>query len=34
MMPNAPIPVADLPKYQTTMTAIEQATGMKFNLDQ
>jgi len=34
MMPNAPIPVADLPKYQTTMTAIEQATGMKFNSGQ
>jgi len=32
MMPNSPLPVADLPKYQTTMTAIEQATGMKFNL--
>ena len=34
LMPNAPLPVADLPKYQTTMTAIEQATGMKFNLGQ
>ena len=32
MMPNAPLPVADLPKYQTTMTAIEQATGIQFNL--
>jgi DNA/RNA endonuclease G (NUC1) len=32
LMPNAPLPVADLPKYQTTMTAVEQATGMKFNL--
>ena len=34
MMPNAALPVADLPKYQTTMTAIEQATGIKFNLGQ
>jgi endonuclease G len=34
LMPNAPLPVADLPKYQTTMTAIEQATGMRFNLGQ
>jgi endonuclease G len=34
MMPNAPLPVADLPKYQTTMTAVEQATGIKFNLGQ
>jgi endonuclease G len=34
MMPNAPLPVQDLPKYQTTMTAIEQATGIKFNLGQ
>jgi hypothetical protein len=24
--------VADLPRYQTTMTVIEQATGMRFNL--
>jgi endonuclease G len=32
MMPNAPLPVADLPKYQTTMTAVEQATGIQFNL--
>jgi endonuclease G, mitochondrial len=32
LMPNAPLPVADLPKYQTTMTAVEQATGMRFNL--
>jgi len=32
LMPNAPLPVADLPKYQTTMTEIERATGMKFNL--
>ena len=34
LMPNAPLPVADLPKYQTNMTAIEQATGMRFNLGQ
>lgn len=32
MMPNTALPVQDLPKYQTTMTAIEQATGMQFNL--
>lgn len=32
LMPNAALPVQDLPKYQTTMTAVEQATGMKFNL--
>ena len=34
MMPNAPLPVADLPKYQTTMTEVERATGMQFNLGQ
>jgi endonuclease G len=34
LMPNAALPVADLPKYQTTMAAIEQATGMRFNLGQ
>jgi endonuclease G len=34
LMPNAALPVADLPKYQTTMTAVEQATGMRFNLGQ
>lgn len=34
LMPNAPLPVADLPKYQTTVTAVEQATGMRFNLGQ
>ena len=32
LMPNAALPVADLPKYQVPMSAIEQATGMKFNL--
>jgi endonuclease G len=34
MMPNAALPVADLPKYQTTASAIEQATGMNFGLGQ
>jgi endonuclease G len=34
LMPNAPLPVVDLPKYQTTMTEIERATGMRFNLGQ
>jgi endonuclease G len=34
LMPNTALPVADLPKYQTTMYAVEQATGMKFNLGQ
>lgn len=32
LMPNAPLPVADLPKYQTTVEVVEQATGMRFNL--
>jgi endonuclease G len=32
LMPNAALPVADLPKYQVTVPAIEQATGIKFNL--
>lgn len=32
LMPNAALPVADLPKYQTTVLVIEQATGIKFNL--
>jgi hypothetical protein len=31
-MPNGPIPVADLPKHQVPMAAVEQATGMRFNL--
>ncbi len=30
LMPNASLPVADLPRYQTTVEAVEQATGMKF----
>ena len=34
LMPNAPLPVQDLPKYQVPMAAIEQATGMRFNLGQ
>ena len=32
LMPNAALPVADLPRYQVPMTTIEQATGMRFNL--
>jgi endonuclease G len=34
MMPNAALPVADLPKYQVPMIAVEEATGMKFGLGQ
>ena len=35
LMPNAAItPATDWPRYQTTMTAVEQATGMRFNLGQ
>jgi endonuclease G len=34
LIPNTALPVEDLPKYQTTMTAVEAATGMKFNLGQ
>lgn len=34
LMPNAALPVKDLPRYQTTMTEIERATGMRFNLGQ
>lgn len=30
LMPNAALPVADLPKYRTTVQAVEQATGMRF----
>ena len=30
LMPNAPLPVADLPKYRATLQAVEQATGMRF----
>ena len=32
LMPNQALPVADLPKYQTTVQAVEQATGFKFSL--
>jgi len=32
LMPNGPLPVADLPKYQTTVAAVETATGFKFQL--
>jgi endonuclease G len=31
MMPNAPLPVKDLPRYQTTVAEVEQVTGFKFN---
>ena len=34
LMPNAPLPVQDLPKYQVPMAAVEQATQMRFNLGQ
>lgn len=34
LMPNAPLPVADLPKYQVPMAAVEQATQMRFGLGQ
>jgi len=34
LMPNTALPVQDLPKYQVPMAAIEQATGMRFNLGQ
>jgi endonuclease G len=33
LLPNGPItPATSWPKYQVPMSAIEQATGMKFNL--
>ena len=34
LMPNQALPVADLPKYQTSVANIESATGIKFNLPQ
>jgi endonuclease G len=34
LMPNTALPVADLPRYQVPMAAVEQATGMRFNLGQ
>ena len=32
LMPNQALPVADLPKYQTTVAEVEKATGFKFQL--
>lgn len=32
LMPNEALPVADLPKYKTTVAKIQEATGMVFNL--
>ena len=32
LMPNSALPVADLPKYQTTVAEVEKATGFKFLL--
>ena len=32
LMPNTALPVADLPKYETTVANIESATGLKFAL--
>lgn len=32
LMPNAALPVADLPKYQVPLSEVEAATQMKFNL--
>jgi endonuclease G len=34
LMPNAALPVADLPKYQVPVAVVEQATGMRFNVGQ
>lgn len=31
LMPNSALPVADLPKYQTTLSEIEKATGFRFS---
>jgi DNA/RNA endonuclease G (NUC1) len=31
LMPNAALPVADLPRYQTTVAEVERATGFQFN---
>jgi endonuclease G len=33
LMPNTALPVADLPRYQTTVAEVEQATGFQFNLN-
>ena len=32
LMPNAPLPVADLPKYEVPLQTVEQYTGMNFKL--
>ena len=34
LMPNAALPVKDLPKYAVPVSAVEDATQMKFNLGQ
>jgi endonuclease G len=34
LMPNAALPVADLPKYQVPVSVVEQATGIRFNVGQ
>jgi DNA/RNA endonuclease G (NUC1) len=33
LMPNDPLPVADLPKYKTTVPVIEAVTGFKFRFE-
>jgi hypothetical protein len=33
LMPNAALPVADLPRYQTTVAEVERATGFQFNFN-
>jgi endonuclease G len=33
LMPNTALPVADLPRYQTTVSEVEQATGFQFNFN-
>jgi DNA/RNA endonuclease G (NUC1) len=30
LLPNAPLPVSDLPKYATTVFEVERATGINF----
>ena len=34
LMPNSAIPPADLPKYQTTLAAVEKASGLRFPIKQ
>lgn len=34
LMPNAPLPVQDLPKYQVSVAEVEKATGIRFNVGQ